>query len=279
MSKVCINCGNELKDSAKFCGKCGAKVEEITSAKTSSNESFVCPNCKNNLRSGAVYCDICGCRVNKYPKEIKCRSCGNELREGALFCDVCGCPSDKMGQDQVRNDNESMHKNKTSEKISTFFTAIKDHKIGSVGKKKSIIIALSGVIVIIAIFLAVLIPNLSGISDEDVAQAALQLAENDVGFKLELTSYDVIDSFTAKTENLMSGESVKAEMYLVIVEADIKDDSGNIVESVKYGVSVVDPEKSEGQVFCSPMSKAQDFTGADNKEIETQLRSATAKFR
>lgn len=33
MSKVCINCGNELKDSAKFCGKCGAKVEEITSAK------------------------------------------------------------------------------------------------------------------------------------------------------------------------------------------------------------------------------------------------------
>lgn len=59
----CPNCGNELKEGAKFCGKCGTKiaVEEKLSVDTS---YFKCPSCGNNLKPSAKFCGKCGTAIS-----------------------------------------------------------------------------------------------------------------------------------------------------------------------------------------------------------------------
>ncbi len=69
----CPKCKNQLKDSAKFCGKCGTKIDQPIS----SNQN----NVKNN----------------------SCEKCGNALKPGAKFCGKCGTP-------QSQNNSESEDK-------------------------------------------------------------------------------------------------------------------------------------------------------------------------
>lgn len=179
----------------------------------------------------------------------------------------------------LRTRNERYHSIRIplDKKARALVGTIKNYKNLPKKKKRNLIIAFSGIVAAVAVVLILLIPNLSGVSDKVVSQAALQVAEKNYGYKLELNSYDIIDSFTAKSTSI-NGDSVKAKMYLVIVEATAKDDKGEVVETVKYGISVVDPKKSGESVSCSPMSQAQNFTGKENKEIEEELRSATAAF-
>lgn len=51
----CINCGNALLDGAKFCNKCGTRVE--------SSEKCACPNCGAKLVEGASFCTQCGAKI------------------------------------------------------------------------------------------------------------------------------------------------------------------------------------------------------------------------
>lgn len=76
----CSECNAEIADNAKFCPKCGAKVERIELIKK-------CPNCGEPLKDGAKFCAKCGFKVEK---ENKCPQCGTELKVGAKFCPVCG---------------------------------------------------------------------------------------------------------------------------------------------------------------------------------------------
>jgi len=48
-----------------------------------------CKKCGNELRNNAKFCDKCG---EKVVREIVCSKCGEKLREGARFCDQCGTP-------------------------------------------------------------------------------------------------------------------------------------------------------------------------------------------
>jgi ribosomal protein L40E len=50
----CPNCDNELKDTAKFCGKCGTKIEQAAPA------ANVCISCGNELKPDAKFCGKCG---------------------------------------------------------------------------------------------------------------------------------------------------------------------------------------------------------------------------
>ena len=118
----------------------------------------------------------------------------------------------------------------------------------------------------------------SGTSDETVSQAALAVAEQDYGYKLDLKSYKIVDSFTAKSKNALTGEDFKGKMYLVIVEADAKDSAGNVVETVKYGVSVVDPKEAGSTVAYSPFSQAANCTGMEDADIEAMLKEVTAAY-
>lgn len=62
----CGNCGNEIKQGAKFCTVCGSPVEELLQQeKTQRKQVFEgeihkCPNCGNNLKSFHVNCPQCG---------------------------------------------------------------------------------------------------------------------------------------------------------------------------------------------------------------------------
>lgn len=47
----CPNCGKEVPEGSKFCGECGAKIEE-----------YVCKNCGEKLAPGSKFCGNCGTR-------------------------------------------------------------------------------------------------------------------------------------------------------------------------------------------------------------------------
>jgi len=55
-----------------------------------------CPQCGNDVKDGAKFCSKCGWAVpnapvqNAQPAEQRCTSCGTVLKEGARFCPNCG---------------------------------------------------------------------------------------------------------------------------------------------------------------------------------------------
>ncbi len=116
--------------------------------------------------------------------------------------------------------------------------------------------------------------------DEDVAsEAALELAEQDLGYKIELTSYEIVDSFKAESEVPATGKTVSTVLCLVILEGDVKDAAGNTSFSVLYGVSVADPEKS-GQyvIYNTAFSTANDYSGHTKEEVREELQRFGAQF-
>ena len=52
----CSKCNAEIADNAKFCPKCGAKVEKV-------EPTNVCPNCGNVLKEGVKFCTKCGTKI------------------------------------------------------------------------------------------------------------------------------------------------------------------------------------------------------------------------
>lgn len=54
----CSNCGSELIDGLKFCGKCGNRIEFLS-------QRF-CSKCGNNLADGAKSCSVCGTQTTIY---------------------------------------------------------------------------------------------------------------------------------------------------------------------------------------------------------------------
>lgn len=86
----CQNCGNEVKEDAKFCRECGSEIIQRTEALASNS----CSECGNILEENAVFCNNCGQRVIRdedlNTPSRRCTNCNAILREGALFCGECG---------------------------------------------------------------------------------------------------------------------------------------------------------------------------------------------
>lgn len=222
-----------------------------------------------------------------------CPNCGHELRDVAKYCGRCGI---KLGQEQKKIYQDagritSLNKQSlqakellkaqaraVGSKNKDFVNSVKDFSNQPKKKKRGIIIALSSLAVVLLIVIGVAIFGGFGVSDDTVSQAALDLAEQDFGYKLTLTSYDIVDSFTAKGSSPLTGK-FKGKAYLVIVEADALDSSGNVAMSVKYGVEVIDPEKKGDYVSYSPFSQAVDCTGQEDSAIIKYLKEATAGQR
>lgn len=55
----CPKCGNQLAADAKFCEKCGTKIESVASY--SFDSKVKCPRCGTAVNSGARFCEACGC--------------------------------------------------------------------------------------------------------------------------------------------------------------------------------------------------------------------------
>lgn len=77
-SKVCAECGAEMKKNAKFCPICG-KAATTVDGKT-------CPNCGAKVSANAKFCPECG----KAIADIKCPKCGKTVSAGVKFCPECG---------------------------------------------------------------------------------------------------------------------------------------------------------------------------------------------
>jgi Ca-activated chloride channel homolog len=66
---ICMNCGNQLRSSAKFCPICGKpvldeiKATEVISPEDDSDLAY-CPNCGQRIRPGAKFCNSCGMNLS-----------------------------------------------------------------------------------------------------------------------------------------------------------------------------------------------------------------------
>lgn len=244
MGKYCINCGKELGPNAKFCGRCGTKVPQIAAETAPQYVANSTNHPSASYQKSQEFVSQAKERVRSVAnKETVSRYAHVARKEG-------------LG---IVND------------VKNFKSLPKQRK------KRLLIICVPVLAVVVALF--VLIPTLfGGPSDEVISEAALKVAEQDYGYTLELTSYDIVDKFTGKADNLMSGEKITADIALVIVNAAANDSDGNLVEEVTYGVVVVDPEMSEGYATCSPMSSCQNCTGMTTDEIADLLKEGTARF-
>ena len=245
MGKYCMNCGKELGPNAKFCGRCGTKVPQISGE--------TAPEHTANSTSRPL--------TTTYQKSQEFVSQPKE-----------------RGRSVVNKETVSRYANVAKEKGLGIVNDIKNFKSLSKQRKKRLIVFCAPVlVVIVAVF--ILIPTVfGGPSDKVISEAALKVAEQDYGYSLELTSYEIVDKFAGKADNLMSGKKITANIALVIVNAKANDSAGNLVEEVTYGVVVVDPEMSEGYATCSPMSSCQNCTGMSTDEIADLLKEGTARF-
>ena len=55
LSSKCLKCGTDNNEGAKFCAKCGEKIEQIQKS-----ELYNCPSCGKNNPKNAVFCSECG---------------------------------------------------------------------------------------------------------------------------------------------------------------------------------------------------------------------------
>ena len=72
----CVQCGEELPASAKFCKKCGCKVGAVVPAPAAGPRGMppaptpaytTCPDCGALCKGNAVFCNKCGCRFEEKP--------------------------------------------------------------------------------------------------------------------------------------------------------------------------------------------------------------------
>lgn len=81
MGKICSNCGNELSDTAKFCGKCGSKCEEGVQEK---KVKGMCQKCGNELVEKMKFCPKCGTEIKTVESRDKSKRTSN--RNGIKWC-------------------------------------------------------------------------------------------------------------------------------------------------------------------------------------------------
>jgi ribosomal protein L40E len=87
----CQNCGAEIPDNAKFCGKCGT---------ASIPNKNICKTCGAELPVNAKFCGKCGTPLNvttsggtaSVPNINICKNCGAEMPASVKFCGKCGAP-------------------------------------------------------------------------------------------------------------------------------------------------------------------------------------------
>lgn len=71
-SRICANCGTELKEGTKFCYKCGQQYEDEKYNKSSTDarneKDTVCKNCGFPIEENSQYCTKCGYKLDNDKK-------------------------------------------------------------------------------------------------------------------------------------------------------------------------------------------------------------------
>ena len=93
--KYCIKCGNELRDEAVMCPKCGGEVENVPQSEP------------------------------QQKKTKFCTYCGAEVLEAAIVCPKCGCPVAMVGQNKaIKNDLGKSSENNGLQLVAKIFLCI-----------------------------------------------------------------------------------------------------------------------------------------------------------
>jgi len=107
--KTCQNCGFEMPDSAKFCGKCKMPFAEIAPTPGQypppEQQQYappppqrICQNCGAELPDNYKICGQCGTAYGVTPPPIAtspkriCQNCGTEVPDNYKICGKCGTP-------------------------------------------------------------------------------------------------------------------------------------------------------------------------------------------
>lgn len=118
----CPNCKKKITPGAKFCRKCGAKIEEpiiepVATTKVVDTKTCAACGYKQNSLT-AKFCRKCGEKMQETdvvpigtepeateptPQIPLCKKCKNPLAPNAKFCNKCGCPIDDTGVDEELN--------------------------------------------------------------------------------------------------------------------------------------------------------------------------------
>lgn len=98
---VCLRCGKQLGETAKFCGGCGYPVIRQQTA--------------TNYQT----CNV----VPSQPKAVVCLRCGKQLQMGVKFCSVCGYPTQRKTRDQQKTTNNQAGRQEPRQQTSTAYNA------------------------------------------------------------------------------------------------------------------------------------------------------------
>lgn len=84
--KYCMNCGRQLPDTAKFCGGCGGRVEDLDDSSVNTGRKTVyvgavykCPNCGESLDSMTAICPACGYEIRNAKAVSSVQSFADQL--------------------------------------------------------------------------------------------------------------------------------------------------------------------------------------------------------
>lgn len=112
---VCETCKNNIPDTAKFCPKCGAKIEI---AKAQDIQTKKCPSCGAENPASARFCKVDGYNFQQAGEKPEERSMETEKPPNVLLCPKCGTPH-PLTSKYCRKDGASLQKASTPEQIKT----------------------------------------------------------------------------------------------------------------------------------------------------------------
>lgn len=74
----CKKCGGKVSDNAKFCGVCGAKVDQ-------ENESVTCKKCGNEFKKEFGICPVCGTPTENNAAPAPIQKADNVWGQGSSY--------------------------------------------------------------------------------------------------------------------------------------------------------------------------------------------------
>lgn len=127
---ICKKCGSELKPQAKFCPKCGEKVEETK----------YCPNCGKVLEAGVKFCSSCGTPAVKADKDEPVSRTEEAVPEDTKKQDTL-----KIGETGQGADSSEQKKETRSRTLEVFKAELKELGDEDNGSKAVILLLGTGV--------------------------------------------------------------------------------------------------------------------------------------
>jgi len=148
----CQNCGAEMPDNAKFCGKCGTAYIP---------NKNICKTCGAELLANAKFCGKCGTAFSGNLNINICKSCGAQMPANVKFCGKCGTPISSTNINQGTPYKADV--NTSSVYQSTYKNAYQNTQNFTPPGKKSLTSKTAfWVVVIAAVIIIILIINNSG---------------------------------------------------------------------------------------------------------------------